>query len=143
MQRQLMISEGPDKGRSFDLVEGETLIVGRGSASDTQINDPQVSRVHCHLYVDAENAVVLDQGSAAGTTVNGQPISQHQLQPGDVIQLGETQLCYQIRNEDDPWENVVDIPATSRPNKPQVGQSLAHYRLDHRQRKNFHGVSSD
>lgn len=54
MQRQLMINEGPDKGRSFDLVEGETLIVGRGSASDTQINDPQVSRMHCHIYVDSK-----------------------------------------------------------------------------------------
>ncbi len=52
MKRQLVIIAGPDKGRSFSLADGESLVIGRGEASDTQINDSRMSRVHCQVHVE-------------------------------------------------------------------------------------------
>ncbi|MDA1051293.1 MAG: FHA domain-containing protein [Planctomycetota bacterium] len=47
MQRQLIVIAGPEAGRTFTLVDGQTLVVGRGEKSDTRINDPRISRIHC------------------------------------------------------------------------------------------------
>ena len=76
MQRQFVIIAGPDSGRSFNLTDGQTLIVGRGEASDTQINDPRISRVHCHIQIDGGKAMLLDATSAGGTAVNGQVVKR-------------------------------------------------------------------
>ncbi len=52
MSRQLITVSGPEAGRKFSLEDGQTLVIGRGQASDTQINDPRMSRVHCRVEVD-------------------------------------------------------------------------------------------
>jgi serine/threonine protein kinase len=49
----------------------------------------------------ASQAVLTDFESAAGTFVNGKRVARHELQPGDVVRIGDTFLQYQ---DGDPAE---------------------------------------
>lgn len=136
MQRQLIIVFGPDQGRTFTIADGQALVVGRGSNSDTRINDPRISRVHCHIQADDGKTLLIDAGSAGGTAVNGQVVQKHELTPGDVIYLGDTQIRFQLES-DAERSTLVDKmfgrpkpQPTVTPLKDLVGQSLAHFRLD-------------
>jgi pSer/pThr/pTyr-binding forkhead associated (FHA) protein len=89
------VVSGPDAGRVFPLTEDETLLIGRGQTTQTRLRDPQVSRVHCVAEFTAGKVTLTDSGSAAGTIVNGRPITQHELEPGDLIRIGDTQLSFE------------------------------------------------
>jgi len=95
MKRQLVVIAGPDTGRIFPLDDGQSLVIGRGQASNTQINDPRMSRVHCQVQADGGKTWLLDNGSSSGTLVGGEKITRHELKPGDVFQVGETQIRFQ------------------------------------------------
>ena len=43
MLGQLVVIAGPDQGKVFPIRDGQTLVLGRGLASDTLINDPHMS----------------------------------------------------------------------------------------------------
>jgi pSer/pThr/pTyr-binding forkhead associated (FHA) protein len=93
MPAQLLVSAGPDKGRAFLLVSGETLQIGRSQATVTRLSDPTVSRVHCEVEFDGERATIINI-STSGTFVNGHQVSQAELKPGDFIRLGGTELRF-------------------------------------------------
>ncbi len=95
MSRQLVVIAGPDKGRTFPLHDVLPLLVGRGKDTETRLNDPHASRVHCQVQVENDRVVVTDRGSVGGTLVNGKRVNQQVLRPGDVIRVGETQLRFE------------------------------------------------
>ena len=136
MQQQLTIIEGPEAGRVFALTNGQTLSIGRGQMSDTQVNDPRLSRVHCQVQVESDRVLLTDHGSSGGTFVGGQQITDRVLRPGDVIQMGDTKMRYEIEGIQD--QSTMVGTAFGRPKPPSqvpqlqdlVGQSFAHYRLD-------------
>ena len=137
MQCQLVIVAGPDKGRTFPIEEGQTLAIGRGQASDTQINDPHMSRVHCRVQMDGGKVLLLDAGSSSGTFVAGQKIARQELKPGEMFQVGDTRIRYQFESTPEAatlgGEPLIEHPkpqATVTPLKDLVGQSLHNYRLD-------------
>ena len=88
MSQKLVVIEGPDSGRSFSLESGQTLKIGRGQASDTQINDARLSRVHCRVEVDEQGPQLFDDASTGGTFIGGERITSQRLKPGDVILSG-------------------------------------------------------
>jgi serine/threonine protein kinase len=92
MAVQLLVTQGPDKGRTFQLNPGKTVQLGRSPATTTKLTDPAVSRVHCEIEVDDEKAV-LHNISDRGTLVNGKPVTEYVLQVGDVIKMGETEIA--------------------------------------------------
>jgi serine/threonine protein kinase len=92
MAFQLSFVGGEEKGRTVDLTEGQTAVLGRGEDCDVQLADPRASRVHCRLEVSHDAVVLIDAGSTWGTKLNGNPVKQQRLKPGDVIELGETQI---------------------------------------------------
>ena len=49
---------------------------------------PRVSRYHAELSVDAEGARVRDLGSTNGTAVDGRPVREAELRPGDRVAFG-------------------------------------------------------
>ena len=77
MQRQLIIIAGPDTGRTFPLEDGQTLILGRGQTSDTKINDPRMSRMHCRVQVDGGKTRLIDDGSTSGTFIGETQVKDH------------------------------------------------------------------
>jgi pSer/pThr/pTyr-binding forkhead associated (FHA) protein len=92
MSLQLHVLAGPDTGRTYTLQEGPDLMLGRGQACLYRLNDPRVSRCHCRIELHADRATVLDSGGAGGVRVNGAPVRRQALKPGDVLQVGDTQL---------------------------------------------------
>lgn len=96
MNRRLVVIAGPATGTVYELEDGSVLVIGRGSDSDTQIDDARMSRVHCRVIVDSDKTTVADAGSSSGTLVGGQKIEQADLQPGDEILVGSTRLRYEI-----------------------------------------------
>lgn len=96
MSLQLYVIAGPDKDRAFALREGAELMLGRGSQSAYQVTDPTVSRSHCQLLCEGDQVTAICKGGSAGTLVNGKKISKQTLKPGDVLQVGATQLRFQL-----------------------------------------------
>jgi serine/threonine protein kinase len=139
MSRRLVVVAGPEKGRIFELADGQTLVVGRGQASDTKINDPHMSRVHCRVQVDGGSTWLLDAGGG-GTIVRGEKVERYALQPGDEFQAGTSTLRYQLGGDVEAATIGAGKPAKgaraseaggeARPLQELVGQSLAHYRLE-------------
>src|SRR5205823_11683849 len=70
------------------------LRIGRAKDADFRLSDPSVSRSHCLLQMTERGAVLTDAGSQSGTLVNEKSISEHRLKPGDVIQIGNTELRF-------------------------------------------------
>jgi serine/threonine protein kinase len=131
-QPQIVITAGPDKGRFFPLVPGETLQVGRSQASTTRLTDPTISRVHCEIEWDGQRAVLINI-STGGTLVNGQPVSQAELNPGDVVRMGSTELRMQMADSDAstlPPAAPRPGAALEQPLTALVGQTLSHYTID-------------
>jgi serine/threonine protein kinase len=112
VSRRLVVTAGPDEGLVFTLPESDTLLIGRSRAAEGRLIDPHVSRVHCQIQVDGDLVQITDFDSAGGTLVNGQLISQQQLKPGDVIQVGITHLRFVTS---DPVKSPTVVPAAAAP----------------------------
>jgi pSer/pThr/pTyr-binding forkhead associated (FHA) protein len=114
----LQVVDGPDKGRSFPVPQGKTVQIGRGQRTAVGLNDPQVSRIHCQINLEGANALLTDSGSVGGTWVNGERVTQHLLQPGDIIRVGETQFSFQWSHSDEKpteaWESATDLRKKER-----------------------------
>ncbi len=92
----LLVSTRGSRAVQFDL--GNALIgVGRASDNDVIVDDPMVSRHHCQLKLQHGAYSFTDLGSRNGSVVNGQPVSQIALGPGDVIEIGDTEVEFQVR----------------------------------------------
>lgn len=75
--------------------------IGRAPDNDVILDDPRVSRHHAELrwHADLQRFLLIDMGSTGGTRVNGEPVQQCPLEPGDVIALAGVELRY---GEGDP-----------------------------------------
>jgi pSer/pThr/pTyr-binding forkhead associated (FHA) protein len=94
-----IIRSGEMNGRSF-LLDRFQLTLGCGLESDIIIPDGSIARAHIQFSRQPEGDYVRDQGSPAGTYVNGQPLlASRLLYPGDIIILGSLQLEYRLRAE--------------------------------------------
>ena len=132
MSVQLVVTAGPDRGRSFHITPGQTLQVGRSQATTTRLTDATISRVHCEIEHDG-NTFMLINISTSGTLVNGKAVSQHELKPGDIIRIGSTELRF---HAGDAAEQSTLAPAKPAPSggaemlNNLVGQTLSHYALE-------------
>jgi signal transduction histidine kinase len=89
----LLVLQGPDKGRRFELPDKPALI-GRESRS-LPLTDQTASRRHCELLPSDGQWVLHDLGSANGTYVNGvRVINQQELRLGDQVRVGRTLLVF-------------------------------------------------
>src|SRR5919106_3318871 len=92
----LLVSTRGGRPVQFDL-GGPLISVGRASDNDVIVDDPMVSRHHCQLKLQHGAYGFADLGSRNGSTVNGQPVTQIALGPGDVIRIGDTEIEFQVR----------------------------------------------
>jgi len=84
-----------EKRRKRYPLTGIIKEIGRTSECDVYIpDDDRISRVHARLDWDGSNWVLVDLGSTNGTLVNGERITERNLEPGDVLEIGDTELRY-------------------------------------------------
>jgi len=139
---QLHVTSGPDKGRFFPLMVGETLQIGRSQATPTRLTDPTVSRVHCEIEWDGKRALVINI-SSSGTFINGQTIAQQELKAGDVLRVGNTELGMRLPTDEASTmvggERTMPVPTAGQTPKPinsgpvaasLLGKTLSNYVLD-------------
>ncbi|MGV3624087.1 MAG: FHA domain-containing protein [Archangium sp.] len=90
----LTARSGPASGQEFTL-DGDELVIGRAAENPVSIPDTSVSRKHAVVRKTGEGWAVSDLGSGNGTMLNGAPIADEtQLNDGDVITMGDTELVY-------------------------------------------------
>ncbi|MFK4071069.1 FHA domain-containing protein [Streptomyces sp. NPDC029674] len=91
---QLHVVAGPDAG-GVHLLHGGQIRVGRSAEADVPLDDPDVSRLHCAVTLDADGRVtVADLRSTNGTSVDGREITDRpvRLSPGSLLRIGESAL---------------------------------------------------
>jgi pSer/pThr/pTyr-binding forkhead associated (FHA) protein len=80
------------------LVPPPGAVLGRSRECDIVLEDPGVSRRHAEIRPTEEDWVLADLGSTNGVRVNDRPLrGKHVLQLGDRIELGSTELVFEVR----------------------------------------------
>lgn len=89
----LIVQNGPWRNRRL-TVEGDNVLLGRGSQCQICFPDKFVSRRHARLRYAQGQWFIQDQGSSGGTFVNGARVNATRLNDGDVIRIGKTELRF-------------------------------------------------
>jgi hypothetical protein len=89
--RALLVAEG-----RRNVLGGERVVIGRSRECDIPLSDPNVSRRHAELRHAGDGWTVVDLGSTNGVKVNRRRVNEAQLQPGDTITVGLTDLTFEL-----------------------------------------------
>jgi anti-sigma regulatory factor (Ser/Thr protein kinase) len=85
------------------------LVLGRGKTADILLLDPAISREHSAVEKSGEEFVIADLGSANGTFVNDDQITEKVLSEGDIIRLGTKVIIFTREELTPEAELVVDL----------------------------------
>lgn len=110
--KQLHVIEGADKGKTFLLPEAGTITIGKSKRNaEIILHDLFVSRAHCELEIDEDSVVVTHLSGDNGTLVNGQRITHHVMQVGDVLRVGNEHLRLEVAaaRHSEEEEEVVEV----------------------------------
>jgi transcriptional regulator with GAF, ATPase, and Fis domain len=98
MHPRILGLHGPLKDTNFPLFDGEVSI-GRDPSNQLWAADLGLSRRHCLLTGEGGRFKIRDLGSRNGTLVQGVPIEEHQLLPGEQISVGHSVLVFLLEEE--------------------------------------------
>jgi predicted component of type VI protein secretion system len=100
----------------------DSIVVGRGTASDWQLDDPSLSRKHCQFRWNGQQLTVEDLGSANGTRVSGRMARQPlPVGPDDVVSLGTVMISFAPLRLAQPGGRNPDAEATKLVSAPAGG----------------------
>ncbi|HEX9013531.1 MAG TPA: FHA domain-containing protein, partial [Anaerolineaceae bacterium] len=88
----LAATDGPHQGDRFSLNHLPALIGRSAEAAVLLSRDLQVSRKHAEVYENQGTLRIRDLGSLYGTRVNGNPVRDAALIPGDSVRVGGSTL---------------------------------------------------
>ena len=90
----ILVQEGGPE-QEYELGKA-SVTLGRAMTNDIIISDARASRSHARLDCRAAGCTLVDLGSANGTRVNGMRVEKAELNPGDVIHVGNTQFRFEM-----------------------------------------------
>jgi serine/threonine protein kinase len=134
-QMQFVVIAGPDKNARIPLKPGIGHMFGRHQDAAYKLTDPRISRQHCEIQFENGQAKLIDKGSTGGSFVNGQKVAEQVLKPGDVLQIGDTQLRLQVGDiENASTVTSFGIKADEDPQATEQlttlsGRTLAHFEI--------------
>src|SRR2546426_7995760 len=76
---------------TFELEPGFNTL-GRNPTNDFRVHDVTVSSFHCEIVVSEASILVRDLGSTNGTYIDGQPVQESRIEPGQILRLGSVEL---------------------------------------------------
>ena len=92
----LLVLQGPDKGRRFELPD-QPILMGRESRA-LPLSDQTTSRRHAEMRPEGDDWILRDLGSSNGTYINGQRVEKPiALKMGDQIRVGRSLLVVGIQ----------------------------------------------
>ena len=93
----------------------KTVTFGRGDENDVVLTTPSASRLHADVRPHRDGYVLRDRESSNGTWVNGVRVTEHVLQPGDQISIGDEVFVFEASEVGPTTERVTmrvgDVPA--------------------------------
>lgn len=94
-----LVAANPMESHEEILLDALPLRLGRSPDANVCIVDRWVSRDHCEIDFVDDALVVRDLDSKHGTFVNGHPICQASLKPGDLLTIGLSKFVVQWEYE--------------------------------------------
>src|SRR5262249_28515987 len=92
MLPRLKIVSGPRSG-AFLQLRFPTTTFGRGADNDYRFaEDTVMSRSQAVVVCEGSRFLLRDLNSTNGTLLNGNPVVEMELHPGDIIEMGEMQM---------------------------------------------------
>ena len=91
MGLRLVVLDGPDQGKSFELAG--IVVLGRDPSVGIVLDDPEVSRRHVSMSTEDDRIEVKDLDSMNGTWIAGERIeAPSYVSEGDKVRVGHTVL---------------------------------------------------
>lgn len=118
---------------AYLIVEGERHValdrplIGLGRRMDNEVvlDAPTISRRHAQIRWRYGRFVLYDLSNRPGrTAVNGQPVQEYALQPGDVIALSTVKLIYGEGQDEPIGKKRADRAFVEEETRPRPGVSL-------------------
>lgn len=111
----LDVTEGPNKGQSYDIVN-DTATIGRGQQNDVVIPSGSVSRAHAKLECRKGEWFITDLNSTNGTHVDGARVTGERKIGGMVsLRFGDVKVLFRERGivvpPEQPSTGVMATPA--------------------------------
>ena len=108
---------------------------GRDPENHFLVNHPSVSTHHCELILTADGVVLRDLGSTNGTFLDGQPVQQALLAPGQKLRLGEVE--FEVASTDvhiaiPTYERPIPAPPVVLPDGAMLCQRHPGAKVTHR-----------
>jgi len=95
------------------------MVIGRTPDNDLQIDSKFISRHHCQIVTQPDSCLIEDLNSTNGIYVQSKRVRRHNLNDGDVVQVGQHEIMYiderapRLRGSTDHIDTeVLDKPAT-------------------------------
>jgi len=111
MQPKLAALNGPMRKSKFPLAG--VLSIGRNSTNSICLEDASVSPDHCRISCENERFLLTDMDSDSGTFVNGIPVKQRALSPGDEIAVGNSLFLFEVARTPAPARSAVQLDEDS------------------------------
>lgn len=100
MKALATVLTGSASEKRYSLDPNQPIRVGRGSGCQVLLSDPLSSRTHAILSFEQGQWILTDSESRNGTKVNGKKMGQTKLSHGDRIQVGSTELLFELPDDD-------------------------------------------
>ena len=84
----------------YALEQGRSITLGRDASNTIVLASQFVSKRHALVSWTPRGVRIEDQDSANGLTVNGLTVHAAQLSPGDVIQIGDQKLVFEVEGRE-------------------------------------------
>lgn len=94
-------------------MESRTVLIGRKPLCDVHLIEASVSTTHALVYEQNGAHFIRDLASRTGTFVNGQPIHAQQLQFGDAIRVGESDMRF-VPAAAEHFDELEDLVGTAK-----------------------------
>ncbi len=116
----LIIEQGKDVGREVTVPVGG-MKFGRSPANELVLDDDSVMLFHGRFFFKSDGSLwVTDFGAGEKTTVGGQPIDEHQLKVGDLVEVGQT--AFRIINTSQVEEGAAAVPSVAPKATPATAE---------------------
>ncbi len=111
---RLKVISGFVSDRNLVISEDTPFTIGRDRRRDLPIMSRKVSRNHAQIRFVNNSFIIEDVGSKQGVQVNGKKVESSKLRTGDVIQIANVKLEFQLENEQPRGPRPTPVPGGDR-----------------------------
>jgi len=93
------VAEHQGQAAGPQIIELASILLGRKSICQVQLNDPNISPVHAELDRRPDGVWIIDRSLGAGVYVNGQRVVEQQLRDGDLITIRPFEITIGLKEQ--------------------------------------------